>query len=81
MAKDQNGNIVTARIRRVRHEDGQEGWAATCWSGGFYGPALDIRRHVYPTRRDAENADVSDDYNNSPMLAFNIRGDSPWREI
>jgi hypothetical protein len=80
MSRDQNGNPVLAKIRRVRHSDGREGWAATCWSGGTYGPALDIRRNVYATREGAKRACVSDDYRNSDMISFNVVSDD-WREV
>lgn len=80
-ARDQNGNDVTSRVRRVRHEEtGVEGWAATCWFGGAGSPATNIRRHVYKTKAAAEAADVSDDYSNSSMLSFGDGSADHWFE-
>jgi hypothetical protein len=75
-ARDQNGNPLRRNIKHVRHADGREGFIATCWFG--FNPATSIRDHVYKTRKGAENADVSDDYDNSDMLAFNARR-SDWQ--
>ncbi len=69
-ARDQNGNALRRNIKQVRHLDGREGFIATCWSG--HNPGLNVRDHVYKTRKGAEAADVSDDYNNSDMIAFNV---------
>ncbi len=78
MARDQNGNYLTRNIKKVRGPDGRIGYAATCWFGD--NPATDIRRHVYGSRTGAHQADVSDDYNNSSMIAFNVRSDD-WRPV
>lgn len=78
MARDQNGNPLRRDVRMVRSPDGRVGYAATCWFGSS--PATDIRRHVYATRADALDADVSDDYSNSSMIAFNVRSDI-WQPV
>jgi hypothetical protein len=78
MARDQNGNPLKRDIKKVRGADGRIGFAATCWAG--HNPATDIRRHVYETRKSALEADVSDDYKNSDMIAFNVRSDD-WRPL
>ena len=56
MTMDMNGNAVTKSVRR--ESDGT--WGATVWFGGGLGPATDVRRYYYMTRRDARAADISD---------------------
>lgn len=58
MARDQNGNTITRRVRKVRGADGQEGFAATCWFGTY--PATNIRRSIYRTKAGAQRADGRD---------------------
>ena len=77
-ARDQNGNPLKRDIKQVRSADGRVGYIATCWFGS--NPATEIRDHVYKTRKGAETADVSDDYNNSDMIAFCARR-SDWQPV
>jgi len=53
--RDQNGNIVTKSVRKEKN-----GWSATVWFGGAMGPATNVRRYLYSTKRQAYNSDVSD---------------------
>lgn len=82
MTKDQNGNVVRRNLCKVREIDtGATGYAVNVWFGGFHGPATNIRRPVYSTRVAAINADISDDFNNSPdLLAFDIIAGGTWDE-
>ena len=52
MTRDQNGNPVYMDIRR---EAG--GWGRTVWFGNHY--VTDVRRHVYRTREQARQGDIS----------------------
>ena len=51
--RDQNGNPVYRSMQRERG-----GWGVNVWTG--YPWAIDIRRYVYRTRRQALNADIAD---------------------
>ena len=52
MTRDQNGNPVYMDIRR---EGG--GWGRTVWFGNHY--VTNVRRHVYRTREQARQGDIS----------------------
>ena len=55
---DQNGNRLYRDVRR--NKDGT--WSANVWFGGWRnGLATDLRRYTYRTRREARNADISDE--------------------
>lgn len=61
LTRDQDGDILRHSV--CREKNGL--WGATVWFGGLYGFATNVRRYYYPTRRDARNACISDDDENS----------------
>jgi hypothetical protein len=62
-AKDQNGQIVTASIRK--EENGN--WSARVWFGTR--PATEIRRYEYDSRTHAHRADISDEIGKNGRVA------------
>ena len=56
MTIDANGRRICKDVRR--ESDGT--WGATVWFGS--GCVTDVRRYYYRTRRQARNADISDDH-------------------
>lgn len=58
MKRDQNGHIIYPDIRR---DVGTPGWGVTVTFGGAMGPATEVRRYYYRTRKQARNGDIGDD--------------------
>ncbi len=66
-AEDQNGNPVKPDIHAVvRKDDGKKGYARTVWFG--WRAATNITVNIYATRKDAENGNIADTYENTPGL-------------
>ena len=66
MLHDQNGKRITQKV--CREADGT--WGATVWSGGLLSECVtSVRRYHYATRREARDADISDDIGKSGRIS------------
>ena len=55
IVRDPNGNRVRKNVCRD-----DTGWGVTVWFGGINGFTTIVRRHVYATRAQAQDGDISD---------------------